>query len=302
MTTFPEVRVGDAVRFQSLTVFPLFAAPGGEADYLLSDEAIKAGVMTIEEVSEGGAVPTLLVKNVGDARVLFLEGEALQGAKQNRVLNTSVLIAAHSQTAIPVSCVEQGRWRYQSQQFSSGKTHSSSKLRHRLKETVSYSLMSGHGFSSDQGAVWSEVQRQMESLGSASPTGAMSDTYESHKDSLKDYAEALKYVDGASGLAVAVGSKVVALDLFDKPATCEKVWQRLLTGVVMDALEEKDSTTSAQSGDVLGLLNKIRESAWVPAPAVGEGQEFRSASIPEAQGSALVFNDVMLHGSVVAAG
>ena len=52
----------------------------------------------VEEVSEGGSVPNLLVTNAGDARVLFLEGEELRGTKQNRVLNTSVLVAAHSKT------------------------------------------------------------------------------------------------------------------------------------------------------------------------------------------------------------
>ena len=90
-------------------------APEGGVDYLLSDEAIAAGSVTVEEVSEGGSVPDLLVTNPGDSRVLFLEGEELRGAKQNRVLNTSVLVAAHSKTTIPVSCVEQGRWRYRTQ-------------------------------------------------------------------------------------------------------------------------------------------------------------------------------------------
>ena len=106
---------------------------------------------------------------------------------------------------------------------------------------------------------------------------------------------------GKTELLAAMGYVAFAVDLFDKPATCQKVWNRLLSGVVMDALEEKGSTETAQSSDVSGLLAKIRESNWIPAPAVGEGQEFRSASIPETQGSALVFNEVVLHGSVVAA-
>jgi len=55
-----------------------------------------------------GSVPDLLVDNRGDVRVLFLEGEELIGAKQNRILNTSVLVPAHSKIKIPVSCVEPG--------------------------------------------------------------------------------------------------------------------------------------------------------------------------------------------------
>jgi hypothetical protein len=107
----------------------------------------------VEEVSEGGSVPNLLVRNGTGSRVLFLEGEELRGAKQNRVLNTSVLVAAGSTTTIPVSCVEQGRWRYRSRHFVLGGSHSSSKLRHFLKASVSQSLQVGQGHLCDQGAV-----------------------------------------------------------------------------------------------------------------------------------------------------
>src|SRR5262249_32188686 len=226
MSTLPDVRVGDPIRHQALAVFPLFSAADGAVDYLLSDEAIQAGSVTVQEVNEGGSVPNLLVTNQGDSRVLFLEGEELRGAKQNRVLNTSVLVAAHTTTPIPVSCVEQGRWRYRTKHFVSGGSHSSSKLRHILKKSSYESMKAGFGYASDQGEVWEEVRRQMDSLGSSSDTAAMSDTYATYQGRLTEFRERLKYVEGASGLAVAVGTKVVALDLFDKPSTCSKVWDR----------------------------------------------------------------------------
>jgi hypothetical protein len=243
MTRLPEVRVGDPIRHEALTVFPLFSPPDEAVEYLLSDEAIDAGSVSVEEVGEGGSVPNLLVSNTGDRRVLFLEGEELKGAKQNRVLNTSVLVAARSKTPIPVSCVEQGRWRYRTRQFSSGGSHSSSKLRRHLKESVSRSLKAGHGHTSDQGAVWGEVSRQMDALGSTSETAAMADTYESHQDRLGEFRERLKYVEG--------------------------------------------------------LLARLRSVAWEPAPAVGEGQEYRSDSVPSAHASSLSLGDSVIHGSVV---
>ena len=144
-----NVRVGEPVRFQSLSVFPLFDGRHAPVEYLLSDEGIGSGSVTVEEVSEAGSVPDLLVENKGDLRVLFLEGEQLIGAKQNRVLNTSVLIAAHSKIKIPVSCVEQGRWRYRSKHFGSSGTHSSSKLRYFFKMSVSKSVTEKQGHRSD---------------------------------------------------------------------------------------------------------------------------------------------------------
>src|SRR5271166_968989 len=174
MSTLPDILVGNPACHEALTVFPLFLNASTGVDYLLSDEAISAGSVTVEEVSEGGSVPNLLVTNKGDSRVLFLEGEELRGVKQNRVLNTSVLIGAHSKTPIPVSCVEQGRWRYRTKHFVSGGSHSSSKLRHILKKSSYQSMKAGLGYTSNQMEVWNEVSRQMNSLGSSSETTAMS--------------------------------------------------------------------------------------------------------------------------------
>lgn len=302
MSTLPDIRVGDPIRHAALSVFPLFTPSFEGVDYLLADEAIAAGSVVVEEVSEGGSVPYLLVTNKGDRRVLFLEGEELRGAKQNRVLNTSVLIAALAKTSIPVSCVEHGRWRYRSRQFESSGSHSSSKLRGQLKKSVSSSLRSGHGHHSDQGAVWHEVGRQMEALSASSETEAMADTYEAHHERLAEFQKHLDYVEGATGIAVAVGDKVVAVDLFDKPSTCGKVWNRLLTGVVMDALEADQAAPAADRVQVEQLLDRLRGQAWEPAPPVGEGQEFRYDDESQTHGSALMFGDAVLHGSVVVAG
>src|SRR3954470_4627254 len=229
---FPSIRVGEPIRHEALCVFPLFpmSAPAEEVDYRLADEAVADGSVVVEEISDSGSVPTLRVTNTGPHRVLFLEGEELRGAKQNRVLNTSVLIGAMTRATIPVSCVEQGRWRFRTKHFTPSDSYSSSKLRHRLKKSVSDSLRRGEGHHSDQGSVWGEVSRQMTSLGSSSETHAMPDTYESHRSRLEEFRGNLGYVDGATGLAVAVGPTVVAIDIFDKPATCRKIWDRLLSG------------------------------------------------------------------------
>lgn len=116
---FPSVRVGEPARCEALSIFPLFDGALAPVEYVLSDEGIGSGAVCVEEVSEAGSVPDRLVENKGNIRVLFLEGEELIGAKQNRILNTSVLIAAGTKIKIPVSCVEQGRWRYRSRHFGS---------------------------------------------------------------------------------------------------------------------------------------------------------------------------------------
>ena len=300
---FSKIRVGEPIRYESLSVFPLFPTNGvpGEIDYLLSDEAVAAGTVTVEEINESGSVPTLMVTNKGDKRVLFLEGEELRGAKQNRVLNTTVLIGAGARTTIPVSCVEQGRWRHSSQHFMPSEHSSSSKLRHFLKGSVTRSLREGQGHRSDQGAVWTEVDRQMMALKSSSDTHAMSDTYETHRGRLEEFRAKLGYIEGATGLAVAVGPAVVALDLFDKPSTCRKVWDRLLSGFVMDALEENQAGSPAEPAQVNVVLKRLESAPWQKSPAVGEGEEFRAEAGAATHASALTFSAHLLHGSAMMA-
>lgn len=299
MPTLPEIQVGNPIGHEALSVFPLFSPAGGNLDYLLADEAIAAGTLTVEEVGEAGSVPTLMVDNRGDSRVLFIEGEELRGAKQNRVLNTSVLVAAHSKMPIPVSCVEQGRWRYRSRQFGSSGSHSSSKLRGILKKSVSKSVRDGEGHTSDQGMVWREVGRQMTSLGASSETMAMSDTYEAYGARLAEFQERMKYVEGATGLAVAVGKSVVAVDLFDKPSTCQKAWSRLLSGFAMDSLEAEKSAEPVRAADVESLLSSLQNANWQQTPAVGEGEEYRADAEPDAHASALLLGGALVHGSAM---
>lgn len=301
MPTFPDLRIADPARHEALVVFPLFSEGKPGVDYLLSDEAISAGSVTVEEVSDSGSVPTLLVNNQTDTAVLFLEGEELRGAKQNRVLNTSLLVAPMSKTTIPVSCVEQGRWRHLSRHFASG-SHSSSKLRHILKKTVTRSARAGHGHTSDQGEVWKEVGRQMESLGSQSATGAMADTYATYQNRLAEFRAKLTYPEGAIGLAVAVGGKLVSVDLFDKPSTCRKVWDRLLEGVVLDAVEAGTVEATADVVQVQEMVAALRNAPWQQAPVIGLGEEYRADLEGDSHATALVREETIVHGSLVAAG
>lgn len=299
--TFPEIRVGDPICHEGLAVFPLFAEPSRGVDYDLSDEAINKGNVTVEEVSEAGSVPDLAVENSGDLLVLFLEGEELVGAKQNRILNTSVLIAAHTKSRIPVSCVEAGRWGYKSRHFGSGGTHSPSTLRRVLKASVSKSVRENRGHRSDQGEVWEEVARQQSALGASSGTSAMSDTFEAHRKRLDEFRENLNYIENAVGAAVAVGGKVVAIDLFDKPTTCGRVWNRLLSGAILDALEVREAEKQAEHADVERALTGLTNLSWEPAESVSEGEEYRAESPTGDHASALVFNGTLVHGSVVCA-
>ena len=106
-----DLTIGDPLHYHNLTLFPLLWPHPADPPYLLLQQAIEAGEAVVEEISEAGNVPNLLLHNKSHRPVLISEGDILMGAKQNRVVNVTVLVAARTKFTLPVSCVEQGRWR-----------------------------------------------------------------------------------------------------------------------------------------------------------------------------------------------
>ena len=297
--TLPEVRVGEPVRFAGLSVFPLFSESTSSAAYRLSDEAIADRSVVVEEVSQSGSVPELFVENKGDVRVLFLEGELLVGAKQNRVLNTSILVRAKTKVKIPVSCVEQGRWRYRSAAFGHSGYHSPSKLRYALKRSVTASTREDGTHRSDQGEVWSHVAKYLCAHAVSSTTGALDEVFETKRKQVAEFRTKATYAPGATGMAVAVGGRVVAVDVFDKPSTCEKVWDRMLSGCLLDVTQADSEAEAADKSAVERLLKSAQQATWKQIQSVGEGEEHR-AQVGEDHASVLSLQGTVVHGSVLA--
>jgi len=293
-----SIHIDEPLRHGGLSVFPLFTQSKG-VDYQLADDALAAGSVVVEETSEAGSVPELAVENKGNLRVLFLEGEELVGAKQNRVLNTSVLVPAKSRTKIPVSCVERGRWGYKSRCFGSSGFSSPSSMRRILSRSVSDSLGAGRGYRSDQREIWCAVAGQHRCLAVSSSTEAFSATIEQHRDRIAEFQENLRYVEGASGLVAAVGGKVVALDLFDKPSTCQKVWPKLLTGFAIDALQTREAKGQPDIADVQEFVKSVSSASWKPVPPAGEGEAYRAETNTNAYGSKLAFQGSIVHASIL---
>ena len=90
------------------------------------------------------------------------------------------------------------------------------------------------------------------------------------------------------------------LDIFDKPNTCERMWPRLLSGLVVDALEANKVEAQATPEDAEHYLTLAKTLSWQRTDAVGDGNEYRCGSATGEQGAALVLNGTIVHGSIVA--
>jgi len=266
-----SVLTAEPVTHGALAVIPLLAPNLADPDWLTLEEAGDRARVT--EVSEAGSVPFLKVANGADRPLLLLDGEELIGAKQNRILNTTVLVAAQTEVTIPVSCVEQGRWGYRGRRFSSSDASLFASLRAKKAARVTESLRARRGHQADQGEVWAQLASRQYLLSVDSPTGAMRDLYARYEHELAAGRQALAAQAGQVGALIYMGAQWVGLDLLAGPGLFGRVWSRLCAGYVADAIErEADPWQRLDAGAV---LERLARSEAVPAPAVGLGQEYR---------------------------
>lgn len=290
-----RVRVAGVQQAAGLQVFGLEWSGGDGLDYATLDEALQAQILNVTEINEGGQVPTIKVVNKSDRIVFLMAGEELVGGKQNRVLNASMMVPAKGEMPIPVTCVERGRWGYQSRKFRSGDSSSHSRLRTIMSRQVTGSYRAVGSPKSDQGAVWNEVSRKMDKMGSTSNSDALHDMYKDYAQKLERVIGSLSPPQGSSGAAFAIDGKIVGADLFDKPATFIKLWPKLLKSYAMDALEDPKEKSKPLEPERIADWLKAASSAkqqWFQSPGVGQDVRIEGEKLV---GATLVIQDHSVH-------
>jgi hypothetical protein len=299
MPRLPDLTFGTAARHGSVTVLPVFAAAASPGvDYDLGADALGRGGLEVHESARGG-IEELQARNRGRRRVLLLEGDHLLGARQNRMLTSTVMVGRGRTVGLPVSCVEQGRSRGPSSQFDGLAHLGSPRLRRIAKFTVTRALLRGGTRVADQSAIWSQIQQQQQSLRVRSATHALSHTYAARATDIAEIADQLPYPAGAVGLALGVGSTLVSVDLFDHPGTCAHYWRRLVEGAALDGLGAAPRSAALGGGAVARVLHELRAAEWSEVAAVGDGSELRT-QVPAAAASLVIVDGRIVHFGVAA--
>ena len=284
--------------YKNLTVFPLSWAQPHEPTYILLSQAIESGQAVVEEVSESGSVPNLAVTNKADRPLLIPEGEILCGAKQNRVVNITVLVAAGVKFLVPVSCVEAGRWRYQSRHFES-RFCAPPSLRSKKLRPVQTNRAENGVAASNQGEVWGQVQACLTSVNATSDTASLTDGFVAVQEKLGEYREALPLPPDAAGLLVARGDHVIGMDLFDAPITLQSLWGRLRDSYFFDALGDRPKRRQTSRKSAQAFLEGVAAASRPRASAIGLGEELEIAG-NGIVGAALVYAGQVCHLSAFA--
>lgn len=282
--TIQSVEIGKQITFENLTMFPIFENASlplfGEHSeterYVTLDEALQEGTANVTEVSESGSVPELQFLNEGDVSVLLLDGEELVGAKQNRVLNLTILAPPKKGTAIPVSCVERGRWSYHSDRFRSEDRVHYSRGRAAKAASVSMSMASGNSRRSDQSEVWQNISNKSERMRVSSATESMSDIYDQRKKSIESFVSSFDLADGQIGAIFGIDGAVAGIDLFDRSDVFSKFLPKLVRSYALDAIETSSEEPKKTSKlEVDRFFKVLLSTKCQEFPAVGLGTDMR---------------------------
>ena len=296
-TDFLTGEITEPIDASGLQIFGLKRNGASGLVYTTLDEALAAGNAEVLEVSESGSVPHLKFVNRSDTQVFIMAGEHLVGAKQNRVLNASLMVPARSELVMDVSCVESGRWNYASREFRSSGTLSHSKLRKIMMKQSSFAFRERGRPLSDQGAVWNEVDRKLCAMGSVSPSEALVQAYDDSRAKLESIEVACHVPADCCGAVFALHGRIAGLELFDKPSTLAQLWPKLLRSYAIDALELPANEERILPGKIAVWLGSASQATTqsFKSPGVGEDVRFDGEDVV---GACLVVDNQLVHAEL----
>lgn len=208
-----------------------FGTQEGEGmGFMPAAPGIRNGDLVVTEVRQEGAVNTLLAINQADHYYLLTDMDLLKGAKQNRVVNRSVLMAPHSKQEIQVSCVERSRWSYDSPTFRPGPEIMDTKMRaakaESLRKEAEDDAAGDNSIHETQSKIWGLIEDEMIASKLLNETEDYTSVLDWKKEQFQEMQQ-FKREEGCNGLAVFAGRKLVCFDIFGNAQVYEHYFEKL---------------------------------------------------------------------------
>ncbi len=284
------LEVGEPVYYENLAIIPIYTARTSDhSRYTTLDEALDNKWLEITEV-EGGRVPQVKVTNRSDRYIYLMGGEILTGCRQDRIVGRDVLLGPKSRDVIvPVYCVEQGRWTYESDRFYSKKNLGTFRLRAESQKAGSDA----------QTNIWGEVADLSERAGASSGTSRFQAVFESEAakrriDSLEGrIGDIPRLYPDAIGVVVGVAGEITSVDIFANPSLFSRLWPKLLRSSALAAFS-RDGNGSTTQSDAARFLRRLHDKQYTQKPAIELGFEL-SAVDHEVNANALVYSNAVIH-------
>jgi hypothetical protein len=231
-------------------------------------KALDQQLAEVTEVDQSGSVQQLYVLNHSQSHLLIYEGSLLKGAKQNRVVNATLLLPPVSKNVIPASCVEQGRWNYSSRSFAKSEYDAPQFLRKSIRKNVSASK----SLMGDQSEVWNEIRHFSTVKKVANRSSDFEDMYRRSAKTESLFPVGLQ-LPPCHGVFLDVSGNC-SMDFVASQQAFASVQARLIAGYEQQARHETKSLASEEN-PVQKVVKWITEGSVFTQPSAGSGTDIR---------------------------
>lgn len=249
----------EAITFKNLTIYPIAADPSfienneGVKELMGLKEAIQLDRFRISEKKPFGrfedmdAVNNLTVQNKTDQTIFLMNGDIVQGGRQDRVLAQSRIIPPRTITDIAVFCVERGRWQFRDSSPEEEGSEQEKTNQRALAFKGYYNVASSQirrtiEYSNEQKEVWEQVSKITTANQAENPTHAYTGL-EASEEYTKDRAAYLNALElnfdenkRVVGWIAGSGSEILGADIFGHPELCERQYEALLHSYITDVI------------------------------------------------------------------
>ena len=265
-----QISVGASEDFDGVRITPVYIQEAepltGYRDF---DTLFDQGLVEASEVSDSGVVGRIAVLNRSQWSLCLFDGEALVGAKQNRIVERSLIISPHAEVSVPVNCVERGRWsgiggrgHFEKSDFAATPSMRMTKAQ-MMKEGRIGAIQSEVWACVDQVAACHDVRSSSDDLGEIYERAGQSDT-----GAITDYID----YSVCHGFIVE-GLRRPFLEIFCDTEFCQRYAKKAVKGWMSERAGSAFSKSPLDAGKCLSRLKTCTwredetygsEKSWIP--------------------------------------
>ena len=254
-----DIEILEGQSHENMVVVPLKTAMSYKLDILNLKKGMELGLVEVKELEES-TVNSVVVENKAVTPLILIDSEEILGAKQNRIVNSTILIGPGKSQIIPVSCTEKGRWSYKSE-FKQSNYIANYNTR-RTKEVASRHT------SNYQSQIWQSISCLEDEISFKSPTSAMSESYDNLKIDHNRFLKAFEIVDGQSGVLIIQNGEIKGFEIFYNPEIYSQYHEKILRSYLFDNRIE-NTTFTINMDEIRQVISNAKKSAFEKKDSVG---------------------------------
>lgn len=291
--------LGEPIKARGLCVIPILTEeiPNIPAVDTL-DAALGKETVRITETSEAGEVPFVHIENMGDQPLMILDGEEILGGKQNRIVNSTLLILAHSTVKTPVSCIQSGRWQPDRADFQSANACFPAKSRAVHKWGVTANVRQSGTHLSRQGEVWDCVASRLHELAVNSPTANFEEGRQRVTHRIDEFINAIQPIENMVGAlfmgqTVTGQAEILGGEILATPTLLGANWSKMIRSYSFEVINAPNFNGTGIDGAKTWWAG-VKETNFTEHPSPAAGIDVR-LDTSHLIGSGLLWHDALVH-------